>query len=526
MKSKLSGYHDFFVNRVFPAIGFGAVTGAATGAVVTVYKYCVKHTVALSAAGYAYLRGHIYWLPVVLAALLGIAYVFAFIYRKHPNLRGGGIPTSIGFIRGQIPFHWLINLIGLFGLSMVGFLIGVPLGTEGPSTQIGTAIGRGSVYTLAKKHKAWDRYSMSGGASAGFATATGAPVTGVVFAIEEAHHSTSPMIMIVAAVSVACAHAAAGLLSPLLGVSARLFEWMELPTLAFGDWWMPALIGAGIGLFSALFLRYYRWISRLFNHTLARIPAAIKMFAVFAVTVGLGLCSHHFISTGHELVESLFEFTPAVWMLLLILVIRSTGTLSATSNGITGGLYLPTLALGAVLASLIGTLCLRLGVSPTYLGVILSLGMAACIAGMMKTPITAIVFAVEALSCSNNIVPVIVAVIISFIITEIFNAKSVSECVLEHRIEEMRHGKTPQTSILNVTVQPRAFAVGKQVRDILWPNGLYVLSMQRPDGGAPQTDVHGEKVIGEGDVLQVRCVTYDETAMWAELVAIVGEQKP
>ncbi len=524
MKTKRSGYKDFFINLVFPAVVFGSVTGTITAVIVTVYKFCAKHIIAFSHVGYRYLNEHLYLIPVVLAALFGLAYVFSYCYRKHPNLRGGGIPTSVGILRGEISFHWFVNVIGVFLLSLVSFLIGVPLGTEGPSTQMGTAIGRGCIVPFSKKHQAWDRYAMTGGACAGFSTATGAPVTGVVFAMEEVHHSTSPMIIMVAATSVICADLVSNLLSPVFGVSARLFPMLEIPTLPLKDMWIPVLIGVAVGLFSALFLRYYRLINRFRHTTLANIPPVYKIFAVFAVTVGLGLCSPSFISTGHELVESLSEVARPIWLLLLILLVRSTGTLAATTNGITGGLYLPTLALGAVLAAAIGFTGMSLGISADYFELILALGMASCLAGMMKFPITAIVFAIEALSCGNNILPVIIAVSISFILTEIFNAKSISEHVLENRIEQMHRGKTAKTAEREVTVQPHAFAVGKQVRDIFWPHNLFVLSIQHAQDQELHLDVHGEKVIQAGDVLRIRYSTYDEPVTQNELMAIVGEQ--
>ena len=69
-----------------------------------------------------------------------------------PSCRGGGIPTAVAILRGHIPFEWMTTLVGMFSSSIITFGIGVPLGNEGPSVQMGTAIGRGSVFTLAKKH--------------------------------------------------------------------------------------------------------------------------------------------------------------------------------------------------------------------------------------------------------------------------------------------------------------------------------------------------------------------------------------
>lgn len=179
-----SRYKNFFINLIFPAVIFGSLTGVLTSVVITLYKWCAAHVIAFSEAGYHYMREHLWVVLPVLLALAGVAFLFSWIYRRIPNLQGGGIPTSIGILRGSLPCRWLSNLVGLFFLSLTSFLIGVPLGNEGPSVQMGTAIGKGSVSPMAKKHRAWKRYSMTGGACAGFSIATGALISGILFAIE------------------------------------------------------------------------------------------------------------------------------------------------------------------------------------------------------------------------------------------------------------------------------------------------------------------------------------------------------
>ncbi|MBQ8403836.1 MAG: chloride channel protein, partial [Clostridia bacterium] len=452
-------YKNYYINLIFPAVIFGSITGILTSVVVLFYKLCAGYVIELSEKGYHYLRGHLYLIPVVLAALFGIAALTAFIYKKIPNLRGGGIPTSIGILRGIITFQWLRNILGVFFISLSTFLIGVPLGNEGPSVQMGTAVGRGSLFSFKKKHRAWDRYSMTGGACAGFSVATGAPISGIMFAIEEAHQRISPMIVIVSATSVMFARITTEILAPVFNVSTELFPKMQLITLSIKDIWLPLVVGAAMGLFAVLFLKYYRVINRFFNKKIKKIPHTYKIFFVFAVTMVFGLCSHSFISTGHELILELFEGGTAVYMLLLILLVRSTLTLCANTNSITGGMFLPILALGTLLASILGkTMEGVFGLGNEYYVMILVLGITACISGMMKTPLTAIFFAVESLACYENILYVIIVAATAFIITEIFDVKSINDSVLDNRVEEFNEGKTRKVMDIFVTVKKDSFA--------------------------------------------------------------------
>ena len=512
------------LNFIVPAFVFGGLSGVLTAVTVLAYKLCAHFVISLSEEGYGYLSSHPYLVPVVLAVMLGISFFFSYVYKKIPNLRGGGIPTSIGILRGILSFGWLKNLLGIFFLSLTTFLTGVPLGNEGPAVQMGTAVGRGTVFSFAKKHRAWDRYSMTGGACAGFATATGAPISGILFAIEEAHQRISPMIVIVSAASVMFARLTTELLAPLLGLGINLFPEFDLPVLGAKEIWIPALVGVVVGLFAVLFLKYYRIVSSFFTVTLRKLPHGWKIFFVFAATLALGLCSFSFVSTGHELILELLEGKVALGMLFLLLFVRSTLTLSANANGITGGLFIPIMALGVLVSSILAK-GLVPAVGEEQYAMILVLGITACISGMMKTPLTAILFAVEALGCSGNLLPVVVAASLAFVIPELFGADSINDVVLERRAEEYSEKTVPKVIDTFVTVQENAFAVGKQIRDIFWPANLFVLSLKHDEKRRAEVDEHGGKEIREGDILHVRYSTSDEKKTKAELIAIVGVQE-
>ncbi len=522
MKGKAKNH---FINFIFPAFVFGFEAGVLTGLAVSAYKLLAKHVIEFSHTWYGFVRENLFFIPLALIALFALSFLIAFIYKKDGNLKGGGIPTSIGILRGLITFKWLRNLIGTFLLSLTNFLTGVPLGNEGPSVQIGTAIGRGSVKSMLKKHRAWDRYSMTGGACAGFATATGATVAGVMFAIEEAHQRISPMIIIVSGVAVLFSRITAELLCPILGVSVSLFPEMELLTLSIKDIWIPLVLGIAVGFFAVLFLKYYKAVNGLFNKALKKVPHAYKIFIIYALTLTLGLISFSFISTGHELILSLFENSPGLLMLALILLVRATLTLGANANSLTGGIFLPILALGAVFSSFVGGgLSEIFSLGAEYYPILLVLGITACISGMMKMPLTAIVFAIEALSCHGNVLYVITASAVAFAVTEMFGVKSINDSVLERKIERISEGKEIKVIDTFLTVKEGAFAEGKQIRDIFWPANLFVLSVKKDESRRAEVDEHGGREITSGDVLHVRYSTYDDETTKSELVAIVGEQ--
>ena len=506
------------IKHIGTALLLGAVAGAATGVAVTLYKFCAKHVIHLSEHGYEYLRHQPIWLIPTVAALVVLALVLAHIYRHTSNLRGGGIPTAIGVLRGWFPLQWVRNAIGVFTLSLTTFLVGVPLGNEGPSVQLGTAIGQGCTALFGKRAAPWSRYGMTGGACAGFSTATGAPISGVLFAVEEAHHRISPIILLIATAAVSTARLVSELLAPVLGVSTNLFPTLQLPALEWTDSWIPLAIGILFGLFAVVFLSFYRYASDFLNKKLANVPHQWKILAILLLTLGMGLLSFSYISTGHELILSLFD-GEAILILVVLLAIRTLLTVGANVTQLTGGIFLPILAIGALLSTIFADGVQWLfGLDGSYYPVILVLGITACIAGMMKMPMTAIAFAVEALSGAGIILPILLAATMAYGVAELFGAVSINDRVLHSRMEQMRKGHTSRTAETVVTVQRHSFADGKEIRDILWPNGLYVLSVDKKH-------VRGDSALHAGDNLRVRYTTFQEAQLKQELFAIVGESK-
>jgi hypothetical protein len=148
------------------------------------------------------------------------------------------------------------------------------------------------------------------------------------------------------------------------------------------------------------------------------------------------------------------------------------------------------------------------------------LGIAACIGSMLKTPITAVAFAVEALGCYANILSVIIAVTVAFAVTEVFRVDSITESLVENRMHMLRGGAKLQVVETSVTVDKGAFVVGKQVRDVFWPNSLLVLSVQHTEDPA-ETGTESDGSIRAGDVLCIRYSTYDAERTRLELDALI-----
>jgi hypothetical protein len=192
--------------------------------------------------------------------------------------------------------------------------------------------------------------------------------------------------------------------------------------------------------------------------------------------------------------------------------------LVATNAGVTGGLFVPSLAFGALIGAICGKVMVSAGMlSAEYYGIMVIIGMTAFLSASSRTPLTAIVFALEALGGYTNILPIAAGVMLAYVIAESVNVTEFAEIVIEAKMKSARKDKKITTIKKSFTVQKDAFVVGKEMRDIMWPPDCIVTSIEK----APNTTGTHTAI---GDVLHIQYVTCDDNETFGLLETLVGEQ--
>lgn len=512
-------YFSYAKNILLPCVIFSALTGALTGVGIFFFKIAAAWVIEKSDALYAFVRVHPAFLPVLLAACVAVGLLASLLLHISRDSRGGGIPTSVALLRGQIAFHWIKNLLTLPFSAMLSYFAGLPLGNEGPSVQMGTAIGKGSSALLSKKDRAWSRYLMTGGACAGFATATGAPISGIFFALEEAHRRFTPMLIMVASTAVLSGGLVMNALCDAFGVSPALFHFDIFPPLPVSSMWTAVAVGLVCGLCAALFTRLYKAVHRLGANKLRKMPFYAKMACLFLATGLLGFLSPDFLGSGHGIIDRLVLQKEVWYSLLVILAVRVLLLVFANNIGATGGLFIPTLAFGALIGSLLGGGLTYLGWLPEeHYATVVILSVVAFLSAFVRTPITAVLFAVEALGAYHNILPVILAACAAYVTIELTAVECFYETVIHARVAKENAGKTSGVIDDRFVVQAGSFIVGKELRDILWPPSCIVLSVYRAESGK----THSDGPIKAGDSLHIHAATYDRDKTLQDLDEILG----
>ena len=383
-----------------------------------------------------FVRENPIYLPVLILGVILLASALYLIIKYDAFCKGGGISTSITIIKNSLPFRWFSSAFLLPLAALVTFFSGVPLGTEGPSVQIGCAIGKSTLNFAKKDSEVLSRHIESGGMGAGFASVTGAPFSALVFVFEELRLGFSPLMI----VSVLCSVASSSLVSNILGNTldfhVRLFDITVNDFLSFKYIWLVIILGIIVGILALLFIKLYHFAEELLDCKLKKIPTYLKFLFLFIVTAILGFISSDFIGTGYSLINEIFTKIQNIWyMLLLALLVRAVLVAFSNKAGITGGLFIPTLALGAIIGYLFSQVFILLGVLPEkYALIIILISVCSFLAAATKIPFTAFILALEMFCVGFNIVYVAVAIVFAFLVVKIFDVEKHISINIKHKV--------------------------------------------------------------------------------------------
>ena len=510
-----------YLQNVFPCMYYGVLCGAVTGALIFLFKLAAKKAEELSRFIYAQASDNPLYTALIFLLLGGAAMLMYLLHKLTPECKGGGIPRSEGVLRGVLSFRWLRTLLSTFFGSMISFVCGLPLGSEGPAVLMGTSVGA-MCGGISRNRSTWSRYVMTGGAGAGFAVATGAPLSGILFALEEIHKRFTPMLVLTVSTSVVSATCINQLLCSAFGISASLFHLESLAGFALSDIGYLLVFGLilaiGVGIFDASIAYFGRLTKKIGKY----LTAPIKLVLIFVITGILAFSFGDALYSGHHTIEEVMHNDKTALFLLLVFAARLIMMLFVTDSGVTGGIFIPTLAIGAAFAALVSKLLLAMGMQEALFPTAVFLGMCAFIGGTLRAPLTASVLFIELTGQYSNLLFVALVVFTVSFVTEILNQVPFYDRALENMEHVQNAGKTPVIAYFEMKISHDSFVVGKAVRDILWPSASVVISVKRADEAKNDMDNDGEKKLYVGDTIVLRARFFDENEIRKTLVGLVG----
>lgn len=380
--------------------------------------------------------------PLVALVLtpLGFAVAILLSLRVFPNSQGSGIPQVIAARHTDDPAirNALVSLRTAFGKILVmtlGLICGASTGREGPTVQVGAAImaavGRLDAERL-------PGVILAGGA-AGVAAAFNTPIAGIVFGIEELSRTYESRTsgLIVATVI------AAGLTALAIQGDYTYFGTTKA-ALPFGPGWLAvAILGVLGGVAGGLFGR----VTLLFARGLpGRIGAAIRRHPIlFGALCGLGVALCGLASggtvygTGYEEARAMLHGTdtghPAYAPLKFL------ATVFSSISGIPGGLFAPSLSVGAGMG-----VWLHGVFADVPIGALVLIGMTAYLTGALQAPITAFVIVTEMTQDHAMMIPLMVTALIADAVSKLICREGLYHALAATILEKAESGAAPVTA--------------------------------------------------------------------------------
>src|ERR1700723_524876 len=352
------------------------------------------------------------WRLFAVPALAGLV-VAALVLHVFPTIRGSGVnqtKAALFIFNGFIPFR---TAIGKFICSGLAIGSGQSLGPEDPSLQIGASIASALGRQLQISREKL-RLMAPVGAAAGLAAAFNAPISAVLFVIEEVigrwSAGTLGSVVLPAVASVVVVRSFLGS-EPLFRIPVTTFK-RPSELLAY------AVLGLVGGLASVAFAKSIGYL----RPRLKLLPRWTQYFqpAIAGLLVGLigFLGAPQVMGAGYGAMDEAMHGQYAWKVLALLAVLKIAATTVSFVSGTPGGMFAPTLFIGAMLGGAVGDIE-RLwfphltGSTGTYVLV----GMGVLFAGFLRVPMTSVFMVLEVSGNYEIIVPVIVANTFSYVVS-------------------------------------------------------------------------------------------------------------
>ncbi|WP_237152383.1 chloride channel protein [Oryzibacter oryziterrae] len=325
-----------------------------------------------------------------------------------PGSQGSGIPQVIAARRLPAGHsrHHLVSIriaAGKIGLLLFGLLCGASTGREGPTVQVGAAIMQ-AVGRLAPSRQSG---FLLAGSAAGVAAAFNTPLAGIVFAIEEMSRSFEIRAsgLVIAAIIVG------GLTAQALTGDYTYFGSSYLHMASGTQWLAVPVTGAIGGLMGGLFARCNVAVARglpgrpgLWIKAHPIITAALLGLLVAGLAL---LCGVELAGTGYEQSrDALHAVNPQ--LSLWYGPAKFVATLASAVSGIPGGVFSPSLSVGAGLGVDIAHV-----LNIETIGSVALLGMAAYLTGVIQAPITSFVIVAEMTENHGMLLPLMLTALIA-----------------------------------------------------------------------------------------------------------------
>lgn len=512
----------------------GIAVGSIVGLVIALFRIMiVKADQARQMAVHLVKVKPIYAFAVLLVLIL-IAWILDKLIRFEPDISGSGIPQIEGELKGLEDQNWRKVLIAKFAGCVLAIGGGLALGREGPSIQLGGMIGKG----FARRKNALlteERMLMSCGAGAGLAAAFGAPLAGVLFALEELHKNFSAEVL----VSTMAASAVADYIAVNIIGLRPVFDFDVEHRIPLRLYWAVVLLGVILGILGVLYNKLLDKMQDFFDRFDSKfvsigIMLMISFLMMFIYPTVLG--------SGNDLVKVISDGKFTLIALAILLVAKLFFSTGSFGTGTPGGIFLPLLVIGAITGGLYSTfLSTAFGVEEYYIKGFVIIAMAGFFSAIVRAPITGVILITEMTGNFMTLLSLVAASLVAYVVADLLGGEPVYDQLMHRRQRkkvESGSGTLDHDYLADVysksdkkyvkkriSIRERKVVIdssihigsmmdGHKVMELGLPEGSLIVSVMR-DG--KEIIPHGSTILNGGDDLEILCRLKDIAATEAVL---------
>jgi len=398
------------------------VIGVAAGLSAVLFSLSIEF-VSRYLFGMAPSGARLFLVPTLASVLAGVL-----LAKVVPDVRGSGVPQtksafqlSGGVIRPHVPIGKFIT-----GVLCVGS--GQSMGREGPSVQIGAGLAS-NVGRWLKLSPQRVRELVPVGAAGALAAAFNTPVAAVLFTLEEIIGDLNAALI---GSTVLASVASVVVMRSLLG-NEPLFHVPTYQLVHPAELGAYAVLGLAGGALSLLFCKALLYLRAWF----LSLPPSTRIVQPVAGGVLVGamlLVSPAIMGVGYEYVDQALNSGLVATTMLGLCLLKLLATTVSYASGNAGGIFAPSLYLGAMLGGSIGvavnTYAPLLGITTGEPGAYALVGMGALFAGIIRAPMTSVFMIFEITQDYEILVPLMVANLLSFLISRRYQPVPVYEALL------------------------------------------------------------------------------------------------
>ena len=429
---------------------FAILTGAIAGLITVLFHDAIlffNDIFFAKTSHYLYI-----FIPAIGMLIIGL---MTSIFPKTAKKKGvSEVIKAVALRGGYIPFRTT-----LFHFLAPAICIGTgnTLGPEGPVAQIGGGISSkfGHILGLSDARR---RVFTAAGAGAAIAAVFNSPLGGIFFALEIIllNDFQTPTFSALVLASVT----ASAISRVLLGNSA-IFIFDNVTIGNYDEFYLYAILGIVAGLFSVFFIRYSDFIDKIFTTKISKkVPKLIVMVIVGLIMGVSGYYFNGIFGIGYETINIILAGTELWSIVLILLLLKFILVPIILYSGGFGGLFAPSLFIGAGIGFLFAFGIHTFFGFPLDTTAYVLVGMGAVLAGVNSIPISAILIIFEMTQDYTFILPLMLAVVMSTTIVQVFLKGSIHMKHLEREGYKIASGR--DTNILR-----RIFVLDVMRSDIL-----------------------------------------------------------